>query len=490
MKRLTAPAVEGFVREYLLEGFANSVPVPWFHREWLELACSDDLNVALAAPRGHAKSTLFNISYSLAAACLRVEPFQLKISYNRKIATEYLRTVKDILSKNQKLIADFDIVPKSSWPMDAEDDFICATADGYEFRMQALGFEQNMRGTTWGTHRPGLVICDDMENPEVVMNKERFEKSMHLFMGTLKPMGHAKTKWRVIGTILGMESLLQWCIDNPAWSTAVYEAVDDDLADESILWPAMYPKEYWKQKKLEYKDNLIQFNMEYRNIAVDMSSGYFQSTDFVETDDRDHYAIANKKLTYYVGVDYAISTKERRDYTVMCVGGLDAEGYLVIADIRKGRWDGKQILDEMFSIQETYNPDRWFVESGAIQKALGAALEIEQRKRNAYLSLEPMVPTKDKASRARSIQSRMRSHAVRFDKRSLWFPDLEAEMIQFPRGRHDDQVDAMAWLGLGLASMVVPLTEEEDEREKVKAMRREMEVTTLGYGGRSAVTGY
>jgi hypothetical protein len=64
------------------------------------------------------------------------------------------------------LIEDFGILPLEKWSMNAEDDFICECEDGYQFRMSALGFEQNMRGTTWDTRRPGLIICDDIEDPK------------------------------------------------------------------------------------------------------------------------------------------------------------------------------------------------------------------------------------------------------------------------------------------------------------------------------------
>src|SRR3954465_2063525 len=182
--------VEGFVKEYLLADFAMARPVTSFHREWLEMACLPDPNVALAAPRGHAKSTLYNISFSLAAAVLRAEPFQLKISRSRPLAVEYLRSIKYILTRNEHLIEDFGILPVEKWSMNSEDDFICESEDGYQFRMSALGFEQNMRGTTWGTRRPGLIICDDIEDPEAILSRERMDKNMNLFMGTLKPMGH------------------------------------------------------------------------------------------------------------------------------------------------------------------------------------------------------------------------------------------------------------------------------------------------------------
>ncbi len=61
----------------------------------------------------------------------------------------------------------------------------------------------------------------------------------------------------------------------------------------------------------------------------------------------------------------------------------------------------------------------------------------------------------------------------------------EQELIQFPRGSHDDQVDALAWIGLGLTRMTTPLTQKEEEDEVWRKESREH--LTLG---RSGVTGY
>jgi predicted phage terminase large subunit-like protein len=485
---LTAKAVEGFVTTYLLAHYDRASPIKWFHRDWWTMACLPDPNVALGAPRGHSKSTSFNIGYSLAAAMLRTDPFQFKISRTRQISTEFLRAVKIELADNKLLRDDFGILPIKEWPRDTEDDFIAQCEDGYQFRMVALGAEQPMRGWTWGTRRPTLVICDDLEDDEQVLSPDRREKMAKWFMNTLLPIGTVDTKFRVVGTILHAESLLKGLLESKTWTSKVYEACDAELSEASILWPELFPVKRLQNIRANYVEhgNLVGFNMEYRNIAIDTSSGFFQPTDFVETEWPDPYP----RKTYYVGVDYAISTAERRDFTVMVVGGLDEEGFLTIADVRKGRWDGKQILDEMFAIQDTFQPEQWFVESGSIQKALGAALEMEQRKRNVYLPLNLMVPTKDKMSRARSIQTRMRSKAVKFDHRATWFPDLESEMTQFPRGRHDDQVDAMAWLGLGLADMVTPLTDREFEFEQMRAQKQARTQATMMFSGRSQITGY
>jgi predicted phage terminase large subunit-like protein len=484
MTVLEASAVEGFVTRYLLPRYDRATPIKGFHRDWWQMSCLPDSFVAIAAPRGHSKSASINIGFSMAAALIRSDPFQLKISRTRPVAVEFLRTVKNELQGNDELIDDFGILPVKEWPRDTEDDFICACEDGYQFRMIALGCEQPMRGLTWGTKRPSLVICDDMEDSEQVLSMDRREKVQKWLMGTLLPIGTVDTKFRVIGTILHAESVLKNLCESEGWVSRVYEACDENVAEDSLLWPELFPKKRLENIKKHYIEigNLIEFNMEYRNIAVDTSSGYFQSQDFVRMEDSDHY----KPFTFYVGVDFAISAAERRDYTAIVIGGVDSEGFLHILEIRRGRWDAKQLIDEMLSVQETYKPELWFVESGAIQKALWGGLEVEQRSRGVYLNLRPMVPTKDKQSRARSIQARMRSRAVRFNHDSDWYAEFEQELLQFPRGRHDDQVDAFAWLGIGLASMVLPETAEDAEEREWKQARQE----AIRFVGVSSVTGY
>ncbi len=38
----------------------------------------------------------------------------------------------------------------------------------------------------------------------------------------------------------------------------------------------------------------------------------------------------------------------------------------------------------------------------------------------------------------------MESGSVYFDRNAAWLCDLEAELLDFPRGKHDDQVDVLS----------------------------------------------
>ncbi len=81
----------------------------------------------------------------------------------------------------------------------------------------------------------------------------------------------------------------------------------------------------------------------------------------------------------------------------------------------------------------------------------------------------------------------MRSGGVKFNKTADWYYDLEQEMLQFPRGRNDDQVDAMAWLGFTINKMHEASTAKEIEEEQ---WQHEYDMSGLMEQGRSTITGY
>jgi phage terminase large subunit-like protein len=107
--------------------------------------------------------------------------------------------------------------------------------------------------------------------------------------------------------------------------------------------------------------------------------------------------------------------------------------------------------------------------------------------RNIFLNFEKLTPSVDKEERAQSMVGRVRVHGVRFFRDADWYPAFETELCQFPRGQHDDQVDAFAILGLALMQLTTAPTTEEQENEEYEDDKRQ-----AGFfnDGRSHVTGY
>jgi predicted phage terminase large subunit-like protein len=183
----------------------------------------------------------------------------------------------------------------------------------------------------------------------------------------------------------------------------------------------------------------------------------------------------------------AISEKDRSAFTVMIVAGLSSKGILKTVDVRRFRGDALDIINEMFSIQQRYNPALFIIERENIARSIGSVLRREMIARNIFISIHEEVPTQDKTRRARAIQARMRAGQVEFDIEADWFPDLQNEFITFPRGRYKDQVDALAWIGLVLDKMVeAPTYEQLLEEDFELTMSEDLEFDD----GTNWMTGY
>jgi hypothetical protein len=85
------------------------------------------------------------------------------------------------------------------------------------------------------------------------------------------------------------------------------------------------------------------------------------------------------------------------------------------------------------------------------------------------------------------MQARMRAGAVKFDMSADWYQTFEDELMRFPRDKHDDQVDAWAYIGLLLDQMQTASTQAELEEEDYRLALHE-----YGYDqqGRNVTTGY
>src|SRR5438067_1412591 len=94
-----------------------------------------------------------------------------------------------------------------------------------------------------------------------------------------------------------------------------------------------------------------------------------------------------------------------------------------------------------------WKPAFWAEEHGQIISGVGPFLQRRAIERQAYTCREQFVSRGDKAVRAQSMRGRMAMLGLYVRQGAPWFADLRAELLSFPAGRHDDQVDALGLVG-------------------------------------------
>lgn len=499
---LTAEVLEGFTNTVLRKGFDSATETPAFHRTIWQYCCSKDSFVAIAAPRAHAKSTVVTHAYTLACLLFRERDYAILVSETVAQSVQFLGDIKKELLDNDDLRKLFGI---GQLIKDTEDDLICQMEDGHQFRVQAKGAEQKVRGLKWKAKRPNLIICDDLEGDECVQNKERRDKFKRWFNGALLPCRSDTGIVRVVGTILHLDSLLEGLmperqlgssrlknlIQTPLvqssgirtpWKSIKFRAHTDDFSE--ILWKDRWSKSKLLEERARYTVQGLGdvYSQEYLNVPLDESNTFFRRSDFLPRREEDK----KLNLNYYITADLAISQRERADYSVFAVAGMDDQGRLHLVNVVRDRMDSQQIVEQILTLQKLYKPSLFGIEAGIIQKSIGPFLHREMLQTGIFVPLQLLKPSADKITRARSIQARMRANACKFDKDAEWYQTFEEELMRFPRDRHDDQVDSWAYMGLMLDRMQEAATPEELEEEEYLVFQKENNVDQ----GRSQTTGY
>ena len=482
--KFTGNLIEAFAGTFLSPLYDNAKPTPEFHRRGWEMYASDSEQCAIAAPRGHAKSTAFTHDYVLAEVLFRRSEYVVIVSSNEEMAIEHLGDISRELSENESLIKAFSI---DKLLVEAKTDIIVRCKDGHQFRIIARGSGQKMRGRKWNGKRPGLIVADDLEDDEQVENKDRRDKFRHWFQRALQPCLRNGGRLRIHGTILHEDSLLARIMKDKTWETQFHRAHAsfDDFSD--ILWPEMFTETKLRsiRQRLVSQFDGAGYSQEYLNDPFDNSEAYLKRGDFLPMDADD----LEKEKRICIGVDFAISKKDKANRTSFTVGGQCQDNILHFIGQYVDRWDSLEIIDMMFNVQQRHAPEVFFVEEGVIWKSIEPMLRQQMIVRGSFLNCIPIVSSKDKATRGRSWQRRMRAGACRFDKESDWYPTYEAECLRFTGVSDavlDDQFDSSSILSIGIDSLSLVEAEDfMDEEEQYQANTGPREGA-----GRSTTTGY
>lgn len=231
------------------------------------------------------------------------------------------------------------------------------------------------------------------------------------------------------------------------WEVINFPAIaeEDEYIDGKIvrkkgeaLWPRKFP--------LEVLDNIRQTQGVYN-----WASQYQQDPILAETQEfkigmfkyYEPDTLKNKRLRYYTFVDPAISQKKEGDNTVVLTIAKEIDQpffYRIREDA--GHFTPTQTVELIFKHHDQYKSDV-FLEVVAYQMALKFSLEEEQRRKGRYFSINEVKTNLNKEVKIRGLLP-LYENGVIFHLKSD--TEYEKELLQFPRGKHDDRIDCMSFL--------------------------------------------
>ena len=216
------------------------------------------------------------------------------------------------------------------------------------------------------------------------------------------------------------------------------------------LWPEMFPDVMLAAER--------QIQGERNWSALYQQRPSPEQGDYFKRDWFEYYTIPPRveEMRVYGASDYAV-TKGGGDYTVHGVSGVDKNDDLYVLDWWRGQVDSFEAVNQWANMVKNWRPIQWAEDKAQIEKTLGPFIQKRQRELGVYVHREPMsVWRTDKEARAQAIRGRASQGKVYLPAKAPWVSDLLSELLMFPNGRHDDQVDVMGLLGRMLGEMHGP----------------------------------
>jgi predicted phage terminase large subunit-like protein len=162
---------------------------------------------------------------------------------------------------------------------------------------------------------------------------------------------------------------------------------------------------------------------------------------------------ARDTMRIYGASDYAV-TADGGDFTVHGIAGVDPNDDLYVLDWWRKQTASDEWVEAFCDLVLSWKPLQWGEETGQIEKGVGPFLTKRQRERSAYCYREGFRSGSDKPTRAQSIRGRMAMGKVYLPRNAPWVNDLVAELLRFPAGKTDDQVDVLGLFGRMLDRMI------------------------------------
>lgn len=136
--------------------------------------------------------------------------------------------------------------------------------------------------------------------------------------------------------------------------------------------------------------------------------------------------------------DTAAKNGAQNDWSV-CTTWLIHEKHFYLLDVTRGRYEYPQLRATAIALAERYKPDTILIEDAST----GVALAQELRQAQTF-AVRPIPVERDKIGRLYVQQAKFEAGLVLFPRAAPFLATLEAELLTFPQGKTDDQVDSVS----------------------------------------------
>ena len=449
-------------RFYLL--FAEEV-----HGKIFDLIDGPANKVAIAAPRGWGKTSIVALALMARWILFRHTGFICYINKSHDAASLQTENLRRELVTNRMIKHFFgDFKQRGVEKSEFDEVFSKKAWVAYDTLVWPRGAGQQVRGVLFKNDRPGLIVIDDLEDPDKINNDE-IRKGWYewLYADVVKAVPrigpHAKDyKIVYIDTLKHEDSVLQKLMDSPEWDSVRLEACDDDfkstaphfMSDEDI-------EKEWQQHVDAGQTDV--FFRELRNLPISTKDAAFQQQYFkyyslppertfrdeIDLKVTDAEVQLNQHIESVVIVDPAKTVKIHSAETAIVGIGIDINSArLYIRDAISEKMYPDEIYDATFQMGISLDAKVIGIEETSLNEFIKQPFKNEMFKRGKFFELV-WLKTRGgmkKELRVKELVPYYRLGYIYHNASCATMKKLEQQLLMFPRSALWDLMDALAYI--------------------------------------------
>jgi len=403
--------------------------------------------LAVILPRAWFKSTMGSIAYPIWRSLNDCNVRVLVVQNSFSNACKKLQAIKQIFEKNQLFRALFpDLLPTSQSTWTKECLTVNRTASHPEGTFEAAG-----TGTATTSRHYDCIIEDDTVAPDkdamsgLVQQPTQLEieKAIGWHRLTSPMLLHpSKSQVIVIGTRWAERDLLGWIIKNSPEYKIITRAVKEDKSGK----PDSKGKIIWDRFDENVLSQLERDEGPYMFASLMLNSPTEAINQVFKRDWIQYYENTPKDIVCCTSVDPAAAAREESsdpDYNVVLTTGISpSTGEIYVIYYTRERMTSGQLIDAIFDHYKAYKPISVKVESIAYQRTLNYWIRQRQSQLQQFFYIDELKSLQgSKVDRVRGLQPYFANHKIHIRPH---MSELERELLSFPKGSHDDIIDALS----------------------------------------------
>ena len=359
-------------------------------------------------------------------------------SHTADLAVVMARKVRNLLATPEYQ----RIFPNTKIASDAKAAAQWNTTEGGEYF--AIGVGGALAGR--GAH---LIIADDPLSEQDIKsgNTNSLDSTYEWFSAGLRTRLMPNGKICVLHTRWHQRDLIGRLLKDSAMNEGgdVYEAfefpaiLNENTDNEKSIWPEQWSLESLQQTRASMHHIMWQWYAQYQQDPT-ASEAAIVKREWIRYWPHEDPPDCEFVVQAY---DTALTTKQRSDFSVCHTWGVwhneeDGSTNVILLNSTKGKYEFPELKVMAHEQYEEWRPDSVIVEA----KASGQPLIDEMRRSGIFVQDFSPGKGQDKIARINAVSDMFSSGHVWFPETG-WAARTVEEILAFPAGEHDDEVDAM-----------------------------------------------